>query len=102
MESKLSADAKKEFPQHPDRVWDPPSPLFKGYRDSLSCHGLSSWRKRHQVGSGAHPSVLPMGTSSTFLEMERRIHETDHTAIQRDLKKPVHISCVIKHFIMTR
>jgi len=35
MESKFSTDAKKVFPQHPDRVWDPPSLLFKGYRDSF-------------------------------------------------------------------
>jgi len=62
MGSKFSADAKKEFPQHPDRVWDPPSLLFKVYWDSFSCHGLYSWgKRRRQVGSGAHPSFLPMG-----------------------------------------
>jgi len=30
MGSKFSTVAKKEFLQHPDRIWDPPSLLLKG------------------------------------------------------------------------
>ena len=47
-----------------------------------------------------HPSYQWV-TGGSFREIQRRRHETDHTAIQRDLKKPVHISCVIEHFIVT-
>lgn len=99
---KFSADARKEFPQHSDRFWDPPSLLSKGHRDSFSCHGFSSWGKRHlQVGSGAHPPFLPMGTRGNFRERQLRGHETDHNAIRCDLKKPLRLSCVIKPFVVT-
>jgi GDP-D-mannose dehydratase len=103
MESKFSADARKEFPQHPDGVWDPLSLLFKGYRDSFFCATGFTHEVKDFARSGlehTHPSCQWI-TGGSFRKIQRRRHETNHTAIQRDLKKPVRISSVIKHFIVT-